>query len=51
MPNVLTTDNEETHILGIILALSAKIISNYSNHIFHTEVDPAFAGRAWTPPA
>lgn len=40
---------EETHILGIILALSAKVISNYSNHIFHTEVDPAFASRAWTP--
>lgn len=40
---------EETHILGIILALSAKVISNYSNHIFHTELDPAFASRAWTP--
>ncbi|MDZ4307218.1 carboxymuconolactone decarboxylase family protein [Allopontixanthobacter sp.] len=39
----------ETHILGIILALSAKVISNYTNHIFHTELDPAFAGRAWTP--
>lgn len=39
---------EETHILGIILALSAKVISNYSNHIFHTELDPAFAGRAWS---
>lgn len=41
----------ETHILGIILALSAKVISNYSNHIFHTELDPAFAGRAWSPAA
>lgn len=41
----------ETHILGIILALSAKVISNYTNHIFHTELDPAFAGRAWTPAA
>lgn len=39
----------ETHILGIILALSAKVISNYTNHIFHTELDPAFAGRAWAP--
>lgn len=47
----LAAGYSETHILGIILALSAKIISNYSNHIFHTEVDPAFAGRAWTPPA
>ncbi|KGB53593.1 Alkylhydroperoxidase AhpD core [Sphingopyxis sp. LC81] len=47
----LAAGYQETHILGIILALSAKVISNYSNHIFHTEVDPAFAGRAWTPPA
>ncbi len=39
----------EQHILGIILALSAKVISNYSNHIFHTELDAAFANRAWTP--
>lgn len=37
----------EEHILGIILAISVKTISNYSNHIFHTEIDPAFAGRAW----
>ena len=39
----------EKHILGIILAISAKVISNYSNHIFHTELDPAFAAQAWTP--
>ena len=37
----------ETHILAIILAISVKVISNYTNHIFHTELDPAFAGRAW----
>ncbi|MDX1543676.1 MAG: carboxymuconolactone decarboxylase family protein [Christiangramia sp.] len=36
---------EETHILAIILAQSVKTISNYSNHIFHTEIDEAFAGR------
>ena len=39
----------EQHILGIVLAISVKVISNYSNHIFHTELDPAFAGRAWSP--
>ncbi len=39
----------EKQILGIILAISAKVISNYSNHIFHTELDPAFAAREWTP--
>jgi uncharacterized peroxidase-related enzyme len=35
----------EKQILAIILAQSVKTISNYSNHIFHTEVDDAFSGR------
>lgn len=39
----------EQHILGIILAISAKVISNYTNHIFHTELDAGFAARAWAP--
>jgi len=38
----------ETQILDVILALSAKTISNYANHILHTPVDAVFAGRAWT---
>jgi len=37
----------EKHILGIILAISVKTISNYSNHVFATEVDDAFSGRKW----
>ena len=41
----------ENHILGIVLAISVKVISNYSNHIFHTELDPGFAARAWSAPA
>lgn len=45
----LAVGYSEQHILGIILAISAKVISNYSNHIFHTEVDDAFAGRRWSP--
>jgi uncharacterized peroxidase-related enzyme len=39
------------HILAIILAISVKVISNYTNHIFHTELDPGFAARAWQPAA
>ncbi len=35
----------EKNILGIILAMAVKTISNYSNHIFHTEIDDAFSGR------
>ncbi len=37
----------ELHILDIILALAVKIISNYSNHVFDSAVDDAFAARAW----
>jgi len=35
----------EKNILGIILAMAVKTISNYSNHVFHTEIDEAFSGR------
>lgn len=34
----------EQHILEIVLALAVKTISNYANHLFHTEVDKVFAG-------
>jgi uncharacterized peroxidase-related enzyme len=39
---------EEKHIMEIILALAVKTLSNYSNHIFHTEVDEMFSGRTWS---
>jgi uncharacterized peroxidase-related enzyme len=45
--NFLAAGYSETQILDIILALSAKIISNYANHIFHTPVDEVFSGRVW----
>lgn len=38
----LAAGYSENQILEVILALSVKILSNYSNHIFHTEVDAAF---------
>ena len=37
----------ESHILDIILAISVKTISNYSNHVFDTPVDAAFKARSW----
>ncbi|MFT6989020.1 MAG: putative peroxidase-related enzyme [Paraglaciecola sp.] len=40
----------EAHILSIILALAVKTISNYSNHVFDTSLDSAFAGRTWEAP-
>lgn len=33
----------DVHILEIILAMAVKTISNYANHVNHSEVDDAFA--------
>lgn len=37
----------EQQILDIVLAIAVKTLSNYSNHLLHTQLDPLFAGRAW----
>jgi uncharacterized peroxidase-related enzyme len=39
---------EERHILAIITAIGVKTMSNYSNHLFHTPLDPVFSGRVWS---
>lgn len=41
----------DVNVLEIILAIAVKIISNYSNHVFHTPVDAAFAACEWKPQA
>jgi alkylhydroperoxidase family enzyme len=41
----------EQHILAVVLAIAVKTLSNYSNHIFHTPTDTAFAAFAWKKPA
>lgn len=40
----------ERQILEIILALAVKTLSNYSNHVFGTEVDAMFQSRTWEAP-
>lgn len=37
----------DRHVLEIILAVAVKTISNYCNHLFHTEVDPVFDKYKW----
>lgn len=37
--------------LEIVLAIAVKTLSNYTNHVFHTETDPAFQSYAWTKQA
>lgn len=38
---------EERHVLEVILAIGVKTLSNYFNHLYHTQLDEAFAGREW----
>ena len=38
---------EERDILQVVLAIAVKTISNYTNHLFHTPLEPALAHRAW----
>jgi uncharacterized peroxidase-related enzyme len=44
----LASGYTKSHVLGILAGISAKIISNYANHINHPELDAPFAGRAWS---
>lgn len=39
----------ERQMLEVILAIAVKTFSNYTNHLFHTPLDEAFAGRKWQP--
>ncbi len=47
----LAAGYEERHILDILLAISVKTISNYTNHLFQTPLDATFEVRRWTGPA
>ncbi len=37
----------DRQVLEIILAIAVKTLSNFSNHLFHTEVDKPFQKYAW----
>ena len=43
-----TAGYEERQVLEIILGLSQKVISNYTNHIANTPVDAPFQKFAWS---
>lgn len=47
----LAAGYQEQHLLQVILAIAVKTLSNYSNHVFRTPVDKAFASRTWHPVA
>lgn len=39
---------EDKDILSIVLAISVKVLSNYSNHLFATDLDDAFSSYSWS---
>ena len=41
---------DQAAVLGVILGVSLKTLSNYTNHVAETPVDAPFEDFAWTPP-
>jgi AhpD family alkylhydroperoxidase len=36
------------HVLDVVLGVGVKTLSNYTNHVADTPLDPAWAAHAWT---
>ncbi|MBI4512199.1 MAG: carboxymuconolactone decarboxylase family protein [Deltaproteobacteria bacterium] len=39
------------HVLEVLVGVTMKTLSNYTNHLAKTPLDSAFAGREWQPEA
>jgi AhpD family alkylhydroperoxidase len=39
------------HVLDVVLGVGVKTLSNYTNHIAATPLDPAWAAQEWAPPS
>ena len=39
------------NVLEVVLGVATKVMSNYTNHIVHTELDSFMHGNEWTKPA
>jgi uncharacterized peroxidase-related enzyme len=49
LATLLAAGFTELQVLEIILAIAVKTISNYSNHLFDTQLDSRFSARKWQP--
>jgi alkylhydroperoxidase family enzyme len=38
------------NVLEVILGVATKVMSNYTNHVVHTQYDPFMKGNEWTKP-
>lgn len=45
----LAAGYDERHMLEIVLATAVKTLSSYTNPLFQTPLDEAFASRLWQP--
>jgi alkylhydroperoxidase family enzyme len=41
----------QRNVLEVVLGVATKVMSNYTNHIAHTELDAFMRGNEWTKPA
>lgn len=39
------------NVLEVVLGVATKTLSNYTNHLVHTQLDPFMKGNEWTRPA
>lgn len=44
----LAAGHTRRQILDVVLGIGMKTLSNYTNHIAHTPLDPAWQGQEWT---
>lgn len=42
---------DKRRVFDVILGAAMKTVSNYTNHVAETPLDPAFSGQRWTAPA
>lgn len=46
--NFVSAGFTQEQILQIVLAMAVKMLSNYTNHLFHAPLDPVFESRRWS---
>lgn len=51
LADFLAAGHTRRHALDVVLGVTMKTLSTYTNHLAHVPVDPAWDGQRWTPPA
>lgn len=51
LDNFIAAGYSRAHVLEVVLGVTFKTLSNYTNHIIDTPLDSAFQAEAWEEPA